>query len=538
MNQTVLPLSKITEAKANPRQTFDDGQLAELAESIKLYGVLQPIGVLATAGKADKYQVAYGARRLRAAKLAGLKDIPALVLTEDLAKSAAEIRLVENVQRAALTPLDEAAAIVALREQGLEVREIAKRLGKTPSYVARRANLVNLAMPLKKKLLDGKVSADYSIRHLELISLLPEDEQHLQDGEAGAIEWLEEEVAACTNRLGIAPWDLEDETIEPKAGACSRCPKHSLHAPGLFDESDDGEHQDLEKAVCLDSPCWTQKLQAWWRERLAALRAEHGGNLLLVRGANRFQAKDRHLIPAKEVAKAVAAHDWKKSKQGAKGAQPALVVSGDGVGTTLWVQTGRGAGTSSAAKKAKKAKPVEKQPAEPVDPRKLRRERLARLAERRASWTLKDLAERISKHQDPPYSILILAGRFGMGYGAPLRKIAWKRLGKVLGGGAEEKEAHDLVAGARKMIWVAVREEIRKELDMLNNPRSRKEGLRIGTTLAGILFDQDEQALAKLAEEAIPTPKNLQPGAGAKKTPAKKKAKAPRKATAKKGAKS
>ena len=151
----LLPLSEIDGDPEQPRRAIDTEALAELAASIKEYGLLSPILVRVTAG--GTYRVVAGERRLRACRLLGLDTIPAIIDSDDsddrvtLAK-----QLVENLQRQDLSPLERAQAMVQLRDRhSWSVREIARRLGASKSLVQRSLDLLSLPDDLQAALLKG-----------------------------------------------------------------------------------------------------------------------------------------------------------------------------------------------------------------------------------------------------------------------------------------------------------------------------------------------------------------------------------------------
>lgn len=141
----LLPISEIDGDPEQPRRQFEAEALAELAASIKEYGLLSPILVRVTAG--GTYRVVAGERRLRASRLLGLDTIPAIIDSDDgEEKSTLAKQLVENIQRQDLTPLERAIAMAQLRDRhAWSVREIARRLGTSKSLVQRSLDL--LALP-------------------------------------------------------------------------------------------------------------------------------------------------------------------------------------------------------------------------------------------------------------------------------------------------------------------------------------------------------------------------------------------------------
>lgn len=151
-----IPLSAIEADPNQPRQTFDAEKLQELAESIKLYGVLSPILVRA-AKLPGRYTVISGERRYRAATLAGLASIPAIVNQgEETEGRTLAMQLVENLQRDDLTPLERAHAIGALRDaHNLSIREIAEKLSISKSAVQRSLEILQLPDDLLNALRAG-----------------------------------------------------------------------------------------------------------------------------------------------------------------------------------------------------------------------------------------------------------------------------------------------------------------------------------------------------------------------------------------------
>ncbi len=142
-----------------PRKSFDDDKIDDLAESIKVHGVLQPIIVTK---KGDYYQIIAGERRWRASKKAGLKTIPAIVRDYDERKIR-EVALIENLQRQDLNALETAKAIKELMEEhSLTQEEIAKTLGKSRSAIANTLRILNLDERVQELVADGKISEGHA----------------------------------------------------------------------------------------------------------------------------------------------------------------------------------------------------------------------------------------------------------------------------------------------------------------------------------------------------------------------------------------
>lgn len=168
-----VAMSDIKVNPNQPRKHFDKVALDELAASIKTYGLLQPI-VLSPEG--DGYVIIAGERRFRAAKIAGLKDISALIRSSEELERI-EIALVENVQREDLSPLEQAISIVRLKEQfNIDYKEIADRLGKALSTITNIVRLLQLPENARKALETRQISEGHARTILSL-----KDSPELQD---------------------------------------------------------------------------------------------------------------------------------------------------------------------------------------------------------------------------------------------------------------------------------------------------------------------------------------------------------------------
>ncbi len=156
---TAVPIDRIDPNRDQPRKKFDEEALKELAASIQAVGVLQPI-ILARAG--ERYQIVAGERRYRAARIAGLTELPAIVREMD-EQTRLEAALIENLQRADLNPLEEAQGIRNLMEQaGLTQERAAQRLGKSRPAVANLLRILTLPSSVLELIEQGKLSAGHA----------------------------------------------------------------------------------------------------------------------------------------------------------------------------------------------------------------------------------------------------------------------------------------------------------------------------------------------------------------------------------------
>jgi len=155
-----IPLVQIGANPDQPRKTFTEDELAELAASIKEKGVLQPILLRAVTGRPYMYEIVAGERRFRASKMAGLSEIPALIKTLS-PENAMEIALIENVQRENLNPIEEAEAYLNLMTKcRYELDDVAHLIGKSESYIRNAVRLAtSLSEPVKEMVRRGDLPA-------------------------------------------------------------------------------------------------------------------------------------------------------------------------------------------------------------------------------------------------------------------------------------------------------------------------------------------------------------------------------------------
>lgn len=155
-----LRLSQIDPTPGQPRKTFESEALAQLADSIGAHGVLQPILVREVAP--DRYRIVAGERRWRASKMAGLSEIPAIIV--DMSeREAAEVALIENIQREDLNPIEEALGYETLKkEYGLTQEEISEKVGKSRSAIANAMRLLDLPEAVRALVVAGTLSAGHA----------------------------------------------------------------------------------------------------------------------------------------------------------------------------------------------------------------------------------------------------------------------------------------------------------------------------------------------------------------------------------------
>jgi len=156
----MLPLHKVEPNANQPRQDFDEEELASLAESITTHGIVQPLTVREIDG--GYYQIIAGERRWRAARLAGLSEVPAVIIEAD-DKKTMELALIENLQRQDLNPVEEALGYQNLmQDYGLTQEEAAKRVGKSRPAVANALRLLALSPSVLEQVRSGQLSAGHA----------------------------------------------------------------------------------------------------------------------------------------------------------------------------------------------------------------------------------------------------------------------------------------------------------------------------------------------------------------------------------------
>ncbi|MGN8004143.1 ParB/RepB/Spo0J family partition protein [Acidovorax sp. 22279] len=273
------PVHSIAPSLTNPRKTFDQAKLQELADSIKASGVHQPVLLRplpahrledthreARANKrpAPEFELIAGERRWRASQLAGLAEIPAMVrpMTDT---EALEAQVIENLQREDVTELEEAEGYeVLMRTGNLNADQVGAKIGKSRSYVYARLKVLDLCQQAREALREGKIDFSKSL----LIARIPDETLQVKAldfclGRAGYYGPDAPSYRACAVhvqnnfmlKLSSAKFKITDATLVPKAGSCRECPKRTGANPDLF--------QDVDSAdVCTDPKCYHAKEEA------------------------------------------------------------------------------------------------------------------------------------------------------------------------------------------------------------------------------------------------------------------------------------
>jgi ParB family chromosome partitioning protein len=263
-----IAVDQIHESTTNPRLTFDQSKLEELAESIRQHGLIQPVTVRPNA---SGFEIVAGARRFRASQLAELFSIPARIVELDDA-AAMEWQLVENSQRVDVHPYEEAQGFQRLLDMpGYDVAALVLKSGKSASHIYARLSLLQLIPDVAQAFVEERITAS----HANLLARLPQEHQATAYEQCWRKDWQDKEPHLLPAKhlsawietnlylaLAEAPFDREDTTLNASAGACVTCPRRSGFNTSLF--------ADVQGDQCLDGLCYQAKVAAHIDRELAA----------------------------------------------------------------------------------------------------------------------------------------------------------------------------------------------------------------------------------------------------------------------------
>jgi|Deesub1362A_J573_1020465.scaffolds.fasta_scaffold00845_24 ParB/RepB/Spo0J family partition protein len=259
-----VSISDIVITGWNPRKSFDEKALEELAASIKEHGILEPLVVRQVNGS---YELVAGERRLRAAKLAGLDKVP-VVIKELSDQEVKELMLLENLQREDLNPLEEALALKTLLDEGnITQEELGKKLGKSQAWIANRLRLLKAPKELQEMLISREISTKHVLTLLPYIEypvftekILPRMKRHLQIQGALSVKNLESIIidaikydwdGECVLNISSPPYPIRKYKKYMDFDRCEGC-KHTCKF------EDDGL---MAGPYCLNRDCWQKKAE-------------------------------------------------------------------------------------------------------------------------------------------------------------------------------------------------------------------------------------------------------------------------------------
>lgn len=296
---SLIALDLLHESPFNPRRAFNEAALQELAETMKPPAgrVEQPIVVrpaqlrplLTDVDTFSDFEIVFGHRRFRAAQLAGLEKIPAIVraMSDEEVKRA---QIIENLQRADVHPIEEAEGFQAMiYEHNKTADLLAEEFGKSRSYVYGRLSLLKLCPSVRQACLEGKIITEVALligrlRHPKLqekaLQFVAGRNVKVEDGGKESFRRIRSMLnERFTLDLKDAMFDPEEEMLLPSAGNCIRCPKRSGNAPeyqDIAEGSKPGPYSQMKLGpnVCTDPDCFDAKKKALLKRQAEALAAE------------------------------------------------------------------------------------------------------------------------------------------------------------------------------------------------------------------------------------------------------------------------
>ena len=206
--ETLVKITKVEPNREQPRKNFDEDALLELAESIKQFGLLQPILVQ---DRTDYYEIIAGERRWRAAKLAGLKEVPVIIknLTE---QEIVEIALIENIQREDLNPIEEALAYKKLLEEfNLKQDEVAERVSKSRTAVTNSMRLLKLSEEVQRMIIDEMITTGHA---RALLGVTDPEQQYLLAQRIFDEKLSVREIEKIVKNIGKPAKEKKDKSID------------------------------------------------------------------------------------------------------------------------------------------------------------------------------------------------------------------------------------------------------------------------------------------------------------------------------------
>jgi ParB family chromosome partitioning protein len=206
--ETLVKITKVEPNREQPRKNFDEDALLELAESIKQFGLLQPILVQ---DRKDYYEIIAGERRWRAAKLAGLKEVPVIIknLTE---QEIVEIALIENIQREDLNPIEEALAYKKLLEEfNLKQDEVAERVSKSRTAVTNSMRLLKLSEEVQRMIIDEMITTGHA---RALLGVTDPEQQYLLAQRIFDEKLSVREIEKIVKNIGKPAKEKKDKSID------------------------------------------------------------------------------------------------------------------------------------------------------------------------------------------------------------------------------------------------------------------------------------------------------------------------------------
>ncbi len=294
-----LQVADLDECATQPRKIFRG--IEELAANVAVHGVIEPIVVRASPKTMGRHEIVIGARRTRASKLAGLREIPAMIRVLNDAE-VLEIQVVENSQREDVHPLEEADGYRALHEtHGYSVEEIAAKCGKPVSTVRQRLKLCALGPEAKRAVYEEKLTLGAAL----VLARIPHADIQAKAVKEVLSRWCKDDPALTAKdiswevqghfllKLAIAPFNVADASLVAGAPACATCPKRTGNQRELFGalEGTEGDQDDL----CTDVKCFDAKKDQAWKNRVAEAESKQQ-RVLSVKETGKVFSHGGHIV--------------------------------------------------------------------------------------------------------------------------------------------------------------------------------------------------------------------------------------------------
>lgn len=524
-----VPLGDIIPHPKNPRRAIAGAPLDQLAASLKAMGQLQPGVARPHPEQEGKYQLLCGHRRFVALGAAGIPEMLVIVREVDETESL-KILVTENLHREDLTPMEEAHGVKLLLEVGKEHQAIADDLGKSLSWVYKRAKLTELH-PKFQAMVENpdSVLATVSAEYLEEIAVFPQDVQEKwaeENDEYGNAPWcwqhdlararsvgqLRNWIADRTRLLKKAAWSLDDEMLVPEVGSCRNCTKRTGCNPSLFEIVPD---QIGKEDRCLDGGCWAGKVAAWGQKRIDEAKEQNARIRLVSRG-----------YMEKKPGNVLAESDYKVVKKSTPGAEEAVFVNGEEMGKRVWI-TGKDYNDGKLPEEKKPTTEIMKE-GTPAEKKELLQQKRVALVNRRVALAVAKVDQKIAADRGLLLASLGLehVAVLAVMFGAPIaylgehewwNKRDWSKGYKVLG--ADLPETCLALAGM-------VAESLRPKLVIYKTTEVGDDVVALAKFLCSLEpLNLNWKALLAEAEAELPEPRGwaaLEAGAKAKKPKAAK----------------
>jgi ParB family chromosome partitioning protein len=380
----MVPTAAVFESKTNPRRQFGEAEMKELTDSVRQHGVLMPLLVRPKPqdGITEAFELIAGARRLRAAIAAALREVPVRVKEMSDAE-VLRVQIIENLQRKDVHPLDEALGFRALMEHArCDVAEVAKTVSKSISYVYQRLKLADLIPDVQKAFSDGEISPGHAV---QIARLQPKEQKqalHATLNGWPSVRALSQYIQQHIHlNLDAAPFKKNDELLLKGVGACTTCPKRTGANPDLF--------PDVErKNTCTDPSCYKAKIEAHIRFQIAESAAQ----------GKPLQKVSREYYAQKQGADVLTGDKYKvlEGKKTCDHARRAIVIDGYEAGRLLTICATKsckqhGPAELSAAERARQAREDRKRHLEAAIRDRIREAIIAAVPSL-SKWTTRELA--------------------------------------------------------------------------------------------------------------------------------------------------